>query len=57
MIFFLFFIEIMCCGPSSGPSHQDGSDGSQHMFLGRGNKNYPLHVTGTPAYLQLWFKF
>ena len=31
--FFLFLNETICCGPSSEPSHQDGSDeGSLHMF-------------------------
>ena len=40
--FFFFFIETLCCDPSSEPSHQDGlDDGSQHMFLCRINKNYP----------------
>ena len=31
---FLFLIETICCDPSYGPSHQDGSDeGSQHVFM------------------------
>ena len=32
------YIEIMCCGPSSGPSHRDGlGEGSQHMLSCRVN--------------------
>ena len=42
MIFFLFFIETICCDLSSEPSHLDGSnEGSQYMFLHRIYKNYP----------------
>ena len=52
--FFLFLIETICCDPSSGPSHRDGSDeGSQHMFISRTNKNYPLLSSNTPSYLEL----
>ena len=52
MIIFLFLIETICCDPSSEPSRRDGSDeGSQHMFLCRINKNYPLLSPNTPSYL------
>ena len=53
-LFFLFLTETIHCDPSTEPSCQDGSDeGSQHRFLCRTNKNYPLLLPNTPSYLEL----
>ena len=47
---FLFLIKTICCDPSSEPPRQDGSDeGSQHMFLCRINKKFPLLSPNTPS--------
>ena len=55
MIFFLFLIKTICCGPSSEPSHQDSSDeGSQHMFFyAEITKIYTLLLPNTPSNLEL----
>ena len=46
MIFFLFLIETIFCGPSSELSLQYNSDdGSQHMFLCRINEKSSLIIT------------
>ena len=53
-LFFLFFIETICCDPSSEPSYQDGLDkGSQHMFLSRTDINDPLLSPSISSYLQV----
>ena len=52
ILFFLFLIENICCGPSLEPSRRDGSnDGSQNMFLWRNMENYPEIITFTHSYL------
>ena len=54
MIFFLILVKTIHFDPSSELSCQDGSDeGSQHTFLCRINKNYPLLSPNTPSYLEL----
>ena len=51
--FFRIFHLNNCCDPSSELSCHGSDEGSQHMFLYRINKNYPLLSPNTPSYLEL----
>ena len=51
MIIFLISHQNHMLWPSSEPSYRDGSyEGSQHMVLGRINKNYSFFTIFVPSF-------